>query len=552
MTLKKITLPHPAKAGEEGQGKAAWRIAAFFLLMLALTLFARGMAGAAQTTVTTQTPKAAAVTETLTLSGTVESQSVEVLTLPDGLTVQSVLVTEGQTVQEGEALLRLDADTIAQALTQAQGELDKLNLQLAAYQEEQTADDSALTSAQTAYDRAKEDAASAASTQATQVSRAKAAVSEAKAALNDAKSDLNTLKSRRSALNTTITQEKEALADLETQLAEAEQTAQADETASGVTPEAEAVSAEAEQLQAQIEALEAQLTADEEALTSYDDQITAAQEAVESAQQTVDAAEEALEDANTAASDSSRSSQRALEDAQTALSEAQDSLADAQADAETQNLQNQAEAQILSVTIAQQEAEVAALTALQEGGGVLTAPFAGKIVSLSGAAGGSSGQVEIQLTAEGDSYVLTLTGSELTEVPDGATLQVVQGDKEASASIAALVQDGSTGTLTATAYLTGDWTDGDADVTVTLSSDRYDLTIPIGAYHEDNSGGFVYVVEEVESVLGLRYQIRRESVTLLASNGELAAVDGILSNDSVVVVSASRSVEDGEYVRVSE
>ncbi len=550
MALNKITLPHIVKTGEEqGQGKAAWRIAAFFLLMLALTLFARGMAGAAQTAVTTQTPRAATVTETLALSGTVESQSVEVLTLPDGLTVQSVLVTEGQTVQEGDGLIQVDTDTIAQALTQAQGELDKLNLQLETYQEEQTADESALSSAQTAYDRAKEDAASAASAQSTQVSRAKAAVSEAKSALSDAKSDLKALKNQRSSLNSTITQEKETLADLEGQLAEAEQTAQAAEDASGVTPEA--VSAEVSSLEAQIEALEAQITADEEALASCDEQITSAQEAVESAQAAVDAAEEALEDANTAASDSSRSSQRTLEDAQTALSEAQDSLAQAQADAETQNLQNQAEAQILSVTIAQQEAEVAALTALQDSGGVLTAPYDGKIVALTGAAGGSSGQVEVHLTAEGDSYVLTLIGSALAEVPDGAALQVTQGETEASVSIAALVQDGSTGTLTATAYLTGDWTDGDADVTVTLSSGRYELTIPIGAYHEDNGGGFVYVVEEVESVLGLRYQIRREAVTLLASNGELAAVDGVLSGDSLIVTAATRSVEDGEYVRMS-
>ncbi|MCD7857412.1 MAG: biotin/lipoyl-binding protein [Clostridiales bacterium] len=552
MKLKKITLPHLPKGAEEGgQGKAAWRIAAFFLLMLALTLFARGMAGAAQTAVTTQTPRAATVTETLALSGTVESQSVEVLTLPDGLTVQSVLVTEGQTVQEGDGLIQVDTDTIAQALTQAQGELDKLNLQLEAYQEEETADESALSSAQTAYDRAKEDAASAASAQSTQVSRAKSAVSEAKSALSDAKSDLKALKNQRSALNSTITQEKETLADLEGQLAEAEQTAQAAEDASGVTPEPEAVSAEVSSLEAQIEALETQITADEEALASCDEQITSAQEAVESAQAAVDAAEEALEDANTAASDSSRSSQRTLEDAQTALSEAQDSLAQAKAAAETQNLQNQAEAQILSVTIAQQEAEVAALTALQDSGGVLTAPYDGKIVSLTGAAGGSSGQVEVQLTAEGDSYVLTLTGSVLAEVPDGATLQVTQGDAETSVSIAALVQDGGTGTLTATAYLTGDWMDGDADVTVTLSSSRYELTIPIGAYHEDNGGGFVYVVEEVESVLGLRYQIRREAVTLLASNSELAAVDGVLSGDSLIVTAATRSVEDGEYVRMS-
>ena len=70
MNLKKSTLPRHMRPKEESdEGRAAWRIAAFFLLMLALTLFARGMAGAAQTTVLTQTPTAATVTEALTLPG---------------------------------------------------------------------------------------------------------------------------------------------------------------------------------------------------------------------------------------------------------------------------------------------------------------------------------------------------------------------------------------------------------------------------------------------------------------------------------------------------
>ncbi len=546
MRRNKIPLPHlPKGAGDGDEAKAAWRIGAFFLLMLALTLFSRGMAGAALTTVTTQTPSAATVAETLTLTGTVESQSVEVLTLPDGLTVQAVLVTEGQTVKEGDGLVQVDTDTVDQALTQAQGELDKLNLQMAAYQEEQEADDSAVTSAQTAYDRAKEDANSEAAAQSTQVSRAKATVSAAKSDLSDAKWSLKSLKSQRSDLKTTISEEKTELSELKNQLAEAEATGADDTSAAGKNSDV------TQELQTQIEALEAQIAADEASLSSYDDQITAAQEAVESTQQTLDSAEDALEDANTAASDSKRSSQRSLEDAETALSAAQDDLTDAQADADTQNQQNQAEALILSVTIAQQEEQVATLSALQKNGGVLTAPCDGKIVSLTGAAGDSSELVEIQITAQSDSYVLILTGSELEQVPDGAALQVAQGDTEGTVTLAALTQGSATGTLTATAYLTGNWEDGSATVSVTLSSERYDLTIPIGAYHEDNAGGFVFVVEEVESVLGLRYQIRRESVTLLASNGELAAVDGILSSGSQVVVSASRSVEDGEYVRVA-
>ncbi|MCC8183122.1 MAG: hypothetical protein LIO45_09200, partial [Clostridiales bacterium] len=256
-------------------------------------------------------------------------------------------------------------------------------------------------------------------------------------------------------------------------------------------------------LQAQIKALEAQITADEEMLASYGSQIVSAQAAVESAQAVLDAAEEALEDANTAASNSSRSSQRTVEDAKTALSDAQDSLAQAQADAEAQNQQNQAEASILSVTIAQQEAEVAALAALQESGGVLTAPCTGKIVSLTGAAGSDSGSVEIFLAVASDSYVLTLTGSELEELTEGANLHVTQGEAELTVTVSALVKNSDAGELTATAYLTGDWETGDADVDVTLSSGRYDLVIPVAAYHEDNDGGFVYVVEEVESVLGL-------------------------------------------------
>lgn len=534
---------------ELGRWRAAGRIVTFFLVMLALTLFARGVSGAALTTVSTIHPSRGTVTESLTFSGQLESQTVEVLTLPGGLTVQTMFVTQGQAVKTGDILLQVEPEGIQQALTQAQGELDKLRLQLAEYEKVQEADGSGLASAQTSYQRVQEDYQSSLSDQDKQISRAKETLTQANTALSSAKSRLETLKQEKTALEQAIQVLRDTIDALTAQLEEAQAAAnlpeEADEPSDGSPDADEAVSALQTQLSEQTEALSAK----EQALEVLEVDIASAEAEVESAKIQVDAAKDALEDVQDAASDSKRSGQRSVEDAKQALEDAQANYSDAQAAAEVQNQQNQAEAQILSVSITQQESQVEALQALSESGGVLEAPCDGIILSLSGTAGSASEGVELRLSAASDGYVLTLEGSGLSQLAVGASVTVTQGETTATTTLAAVTRQ-EDGTYAAAAYLQGDgWESGTVQAEAVQSSEFYELTVPISAYHNDNQGGFLYVVEEETSVLGLRYVVRREAVTLLASDGATVAVNGILDETSNVVLAASRSIQEGEQVR---
>lgn len=523
--------PAPAPSRDRGQLRAAGRLGSFFLLMLALTLFARGMAGAAMATVTVVHPTRAVVTETLSLTGTVESQQVQVLTLPDEVPVETVLVTQGQRVTEGDPLVQLDQSSLNQALTQSQGELDKLELQLETLEQEETADDSGLNAAQTSYDRTREDANTAAREQEKQLARAKKTLRETQDALSSAQAAKNALTDAQAALQETIAQEQADLETLEQQLAEAE--------------DPETIQA----LQAQIATLTDQLAADQATLETYPDQITEAQSEVDGAQESLDAAQQALEDAKDAADSTQTSNQRSMEDAKDALTAAQESYADAQETAQMQNKMNQADAQLLSVTLDQATASVTQLQALVEQDGLVTAPCPGTVRSLTALPGSAGG--ELQLTAESETHVLTLEGDALSDLEVGSPLTVSQGEQGTETQLVAVRTD-EEGQSVGTAYLTGTaWQDGGADVSVTLSSGAYDLTVPLEAYHEDNQGGFVYVLDEVETVLGLRYEVRREGVTLLAQDGTQAAVEGILTPESQIVQSSSRFVEPGAQVRVA-
>lgn len=545
---RRLRTPSAPDEREEqcGQRRAAGRIAAFFVLMLALTLFARGMAAAAATEVEVTTPQRAQVTEETVFSGTLESQTTETLTLPEGLTVRSVYVSAGQAVEEGEALLAVDTDALASALTRAQGELDRLNLQLAGYQEPEEADDSALTSAETGLARAREDAQSAAADQSRALSRAEEALADARTQRDQAQADLAALEASRDALRQTLEDQYAARDELQSQL-----------DAAPEPPDSEAPDAQDPErgaadggVQEQLDALNAQIAEDEAALETLEGQIEAARDAVQSAQDTVDAAADSLEDAQSAAQDTRRANQRSVEDAEDALTQAQEDYAGAQADAETQNLQNQTEAELLAVTIAEQEALVRQLEELQAADGVLAAPVDGTVRALEGTEDG--GAVSVTFTVRSDGYLLTLTGDELQELTVGDALTVSQGEEQTGQTALATLTQSEEGEWTATARLTGGgWTDGSAEARIVSSSETYDLTVPAAACHTDNGGSFVYVAELRESVLGMRYVVRREPVNLLASDGATAAVDGILSGESLVICGATRSVQEGETVRVA-
>lgn len=83
----------------------------------------------------------------------------------------------------------------------------------------------------------------------------------------------------------------------------------------------------------------------------------------------------------------------------------------------------------------------------------------------------------------------------------------------------------------------------------TNKSDFYDCCVPLSALHEDNTGYYVFVVRERDRILGKEQYAVRVPVTLIDKDGSKAAVSGNLSSQDSLIVSASRSLSDGDRVR---
>lgn len=114
------------------QSRAFSNILSFFALMLVLTLVARGAAGAVLPIVSLESARRGSVVQKTILNGTVSPAVSTPLACPEGLTVQSLAVKQGDTLAEGQPIAAFEPAQVDLALRQGQAQLQKLNTQIAA------------------------------------------------------------------------------------------------------------------------------------------------------------------------------------------------------------------------------------------------------------------------------------------------------------------------------------------------------------------------------------------------------------------------------------
>lgn len=105
-----------------------------------------------------------------------------------------------------------------------------------------------------------------------------------------------------------------------------------------------------------------------------------------------------------------------------------------------------------------------------------------------------------------------------------------------------------------TLSLTGSLTAGQT-ITMTVASKtaNYDSIVPSSAVRGDTKGKFVLVVESKPSPLGNRYYAVRRDVEVLAEDDTKTAIQGAFADwGEYVVTTASKSIEPGAEVRLSE
>ena len=92
--------------------------------------------------------------------------------------------------------------------------------------------------------------------------------------------------------------------------------------------------------------------------------------------------------------------------------------------------------------------------------------------------------------------------------------------------------------------------------TLTATADRsnadYEHVIASSAVNEDNSGTFVYVIQEASSPLGDKYTVKRVDVTIEAEDGALTAISGNGIDSGMIVIRSEEPLQDGDRVRLED
>ena len=213
------------------------------------------------------------------------------------------------------------------------------------------------------------------------------------------------------------------------------------------------------------------------------------------------------------------------------------------------------------IKLAQMERAVSEFAALEEAGGQLVAPQAGVITEVYIKAG--------QRTTDTAAVTLTDTSMGLYY-----TAEIDKADMEYAAvgDVVVLKKDGKEqGSFTVDAIETLE--DGNARVTVQITGDEAEdfylgenlsmeirqeaplsqNTVPVTALYESNGRYYVYVTEQVETVLGEEYRAAKIEVEILDKNDAYAAIgEGALGEDAQVIVDSSRYIEAGSKVRLQK
>ena len=217
------------------------------------------------------------------------------------------------------------------------------------------------------------------------------------------------------------------------------------------------------------------------------------------------------------------------------------------------------QAKINEIRIAQLTRDLAPLLALGEAQGQIVAPVSGVVVNLALATGQWTAETAAVTLAdetagfrcvamadasnkirEGDAVTL-LDGSLRQE---GFSVTAVEPQEDGSRRVTVLLGDFGKGSLTAGMQVSFE---------IRQASTASNVTIPVGALHEQNGKYYVYVAETVGTVLGEEYRAVRVDVRVVDRNDVYAALEeGTLSTGSLVIVDSDRYVEAGSRVRLWE
>lgn len=491
-------------------------LAGFFIVMAICTLISRAADSVTVPKAKIEAPSSGHLKYRMEGKGSVTASEGTLVTVPEQLRI-SQTVPEGTAVEIGASVGTCDMEELNKVIEEEQAKLQKLVLQL--QQEQKSGTPDAMTPQSLSAGKA--------------LDFAKSQYEEAEASLSE------------------LRQNKEQEAQDRQQEADGQKQAFYDEwmDAGGEeNPEAKAVYEEKanaldESIAQQNESDQAEIKAQEEKTDSLYQALVQAQDAYDIAQK---------EDEN-----SSVNKQKAKETSELTQQSIQIDIGQQQKIVDELNKIAAAQGQILSPvkgSVAETTLKDGMVTAGQE------------YVRI------GTGGYQFQASAEMDDLERLKTGDEVTvqfndrtEMVKAKITQILlpkQGNESggAGASDGSQGEQADTGNTGASGSLgkiivklpDGEYTEGtQGEYSIEKESDiRYNYMIPLNALREDQEGAYCLAAKKKNTILGEEYVAERISLTKKAKDMNKIAVEGVITEDTKVIVESSKEIQEGDRFQI--
>lgn len=228
-------------------------------------------------------------------------------------------------------------------------------------------------------------------------------------------------------------------------------------------------------------------------------------------------------------------------------------------DAENTEISNDASVEINNIVIEEKQKQLKKLQQLKEEEGKILAPSEGVITKnylMAGQKTTDTAAFTVADLSSGMRYVAEIKKEDkkYVQVGDKVTLELTGSNIE-DLSIQSIEEKEDSNGYQVTVMLPKDALSiGDsATLKVVKQSETYSTTVPLSAIHREDSKDYVYVAEEMNTVLGAELVVRAIEVTILEKNNQYAALmDGNLTTKMQIITDSDRYIEAGKRVRLQD
>lgn len=557
------------------QVKAVKALAGFLILMFLLTILSRAADSLTIAKVTASAATGGVISHNIEVDGNITPNKDIAISTSANIKIASVEATEGKTVKKGDLLIQLDTADLKKKLFQAQKELQVAKATASDKKaNEAIAADTKSKSLQRTYEDYNQT-----------VADANDSVSKAKSDMNEAWNAYNTYKNSNSnsgetdttvsdSLEKTVEEkqlaydkavanldgvEKDIEADVQKEIKKAEE-ASKDESGNPITLTQEDKQKIREQVNARPENVSL--------LQNANDQINTAKDALTEAENALSAYNEQQNNSSSASYDEQLKTlyddykakeeayNEAVKQRQSTIQSANRTLEDAKA---PENVDT-ATALTANDDLEEKQRAVDELQKVMDVNGKITAPSDGLITKVNVTTGETTTEdTAIRISDQSAGYKFTATldkaGAKYLSKDDKVTLDLGNGTTVEGLTVQSIdvsAEDKNSYELTVSIPAKVKKLGSIATLKVEKASKKYDTCVPLGALHSDGDKYYVYVINEKDTILGTETAVDKVQVDILDKNNEQAAIEGSFSWGQQFVLTSSKTLRNGDRVRLVE